>query len=346
MRVKIKSIFAETRDASSFELEPVEGTSFNYSPGQFITILFQFSGREIRRSYSLSSTPGIDPLPVITIKRVINGEISRYMLEHAKPGNEIEILPPKGLFTPDHSDKSRDIFLLAAGSGITPVFSILKWILHNEPGTQVHLLFQNHSEKSTIFREILEEYAESFSDRFHWTDFLSNPQAEGANSERLNNEILENLVLQKLNFEFSEARFFICGPPSFMRMCQFTLLLMGFDENQLRREFFLIPAPPPPPLLEDTSNKKVIVNVAGMKYEFETNYPRTILDAALQSNIKLPFSCKTGRCAACVAKCLSGEIKMSNNEVLTESDLEKGFVLTCVGYAVTDLELVYNQNNP
>ena len=89
MRVKIKSIFAETRDASSFELEPIEGTSFNYSPGQFITILFQFSGREIRRSYSLSSTPGIDPLPVITIKRVINGEISRYMLEHAKPGDEI-----------------------------------------------------------------------------------------------------------------------------------------------------------------------------------------------------------------------------------------------------------------
>ncbi|PWT95262.1 MAG: ferredoxin [Bacteroidetes bacterium] len=345
MRVRIKSIVTETRDAASFELEPLDESSFNYSAGQFITILFRFSGREIRRSYSLSSTPGIDPFPVITIKRVINGEISRYMLEHSKIGDELEILAPKGLFIPDLSDSARDIFLLAAGSGISPVFSILKWILHNEPHTQVHLFFQNHSEKSTIFRQMIEEYAEGFSDRFEWLDFLSNPQAEDAISERINNEILEKLVLEKLRFKFQDARFFICGPNSFMRMCQFTLLLMGFDENQLRREFFLVPPPPPPPLLEDTTSKRVSVIVSGTAHEFETHYPVTILDAALHNQIRLPYSCKTGRCAACVAKCISGKVIMGNNEVLTEADLEKGLVLTCVGYAESDLQLVYEESN-
>jgi ring-1,2-phenylacetyl-CoA epoxidase subunit PaaE len=135
--------------------------------------------------------------------------------------------------------------------------------------------------------------------------------------------------------------FYLCGPAGFMRMAVFTLRLMGVVDAQIRREQFTVEYVPPPPLLADMSPKRVMVRAGGQEYHFSTAWPSTILQSALAQGIALPYSCGGGRCSTCVARCVSGRVKMSINEVLTEGDLRAGLVLTCVGYAETDVGLEF-----
>ena len=161
----------------------------------------------------------------------------------------------------------------------------------------------------------------------------------------LNNEFLEEIIKEKIpNYHLSNGNceFYLCGPLAFMRMAEFTLKLLGFSSDQIRKEHFVIDPPPHTPLLSDTSPKKIIIHYQQKKYEIKASYPNSILDAALQQGIHLPYSCKGGRCSTCAAYCIDGKIVMSMNEVLTEKDLEKGLVLTCVGFAATDAELNFD----
>ena len=338
---RIAKIVPETHEASTFVLEELSGKKVLYKAGQFITFIFHLNGFEIRRSYSMSSTPGVDDRVSITIKRVRNGSVSRYMLDHCQAGDILTALAPSGMFVLDmHVAGPHDIFLLAAGSGITPVYAVLKDALHHKPDVSVNLIYQNHKESETIFRKELEQLATQYAHRFTWLDFVSTPRTPLSSSRRINNEKLENIISKKMRYNRSNARFFICGPTSFMRMCQFTILLMGFREAQIRKEFFVIDTPPPPPLIKDIQPRQVTVHAGDQMLTFATAYPKTILQSALDQNIALPYSCRGGRCSTCVARCLKGEIKMSVNDVLTQNDLAQGLVLTCVGYAATDVELV------
>lgn len=126
-----------------------------------------------------------------------------------------------------------------------------------------------------------------------------------------------------------------------MRMAQFTLKWMGFEDEQIKKENFTVEFVPPPPLLVDISAKKILIHYQKETFKINATYPVSILQAALDHDIQLPYSCRSGRCSSCVAKCIKGKVKMSNNEVLTEKDLENGLVLTCVGYAETDVELEF-----
>jgi len=333
IQLRVVSIIRETELASTFILEEVAGNPVPYKAGQFLTFIFNFHGREVRRSYSFSSTPEIDDKLSVTIKRVQNGEVSRYMLDRVHPGDILTALPPAGMFVPAQTEnEGRDIFLLAAGSGITPVYSVLKFILHNELQSRVVLIFQNRSKEETIFRTQLENLVSVYRERFVWIDMIL---------PRLNNEQLEIIIKHQIRFKREDALFYICGPVSFMRMCQFTIMVLKFSRDQIRKEFFVIDTPPPPPLLTDTRPKTV--RVRGKKeYSFTTAYPKTILESALDQSIPLPYNCRNGRCSTCVARCVSGNVKMSVNEVLTEKDIANGLVLTCVGYATSDIELRFD----
>jgi ring-1,2-phenylacetyl-CoA epoxidase subunit PaaE len=149
---------------------------------------------------------------------------------------------------------------------------------------------------------------------------------------------LERLIEENVTKE-KEKYFYLCGPVSFMRMAQFTLKWMGYDDEHIKKENFTIDFIPPPPLLIDSSPKEITIHFNKQIFRINASYPVSILQAALDRNIQLPYSCRSGRCASCIAKCVHGKIKMSNNEVLTDNDLKKGLVLTCVGYAETDVEL-------
>jgi ring-1,2-phenylacetyl-CoA epoxidase subunit PaaE len=337
---KVVRVIPEAQHTISYVLETMSGQPVQYEAGQFLTFLVDYHGQEIRRSYSLGSTPGIDPQVFITVKKKENGAVSRHILEHWSEGTIVNSLPPSGRFTlATDPANSRQVFFIAAGSGITPVFALLKKLLRDEPRSKAILLYQNHDENNIIYNGAIQQLKEHYTDRFTRIDLLSSPILQELPHHRLNNGLFEIIINKHYQQHHTNTLFYTCGPPSFMRMVQFTLRVMGIAEDQIRKENFTVDTVPPPAFSIDTAPRTVRVKQGERYHEFTVSYPNTILQAALNQHIKLPYSCRGGRCSACTARCLSGTVKMNLNEVLTEKDIQNGLVLTCVGYAVTDLLL-------
>jgi ring-1,2-phenylacetyl-CoA epoxidase subunit PaaE len=340
---KVLEAIPETRDATTYVLGT--DSSINYEAGQFLTFLFDHHGEEVRRSFSIASTPGVDDTISITVKKKVNGEYSRYILENWKPGSTVYSLQASGRFTIDTSNTTpTNIIFLAAGSGIVPVFSLIKKLLHNSQ-SHATLFYQNHDEDNIIYKQQLEVLLQQYPGRFHQINLISNPRNPAIPTQRLNNGLLETLMSNLLTSIYKDLPgtsllFYTCGPAAFMRMVQFTLRVMGFREDQLRKENFTIEYIPVPFFHLDATPHQVTVHYKENIRQFTCTYPTSILQSALNNGIELPFSCKAGVCSTCVAKCVRGSVKMSINQVLTEKDLAEGLVLTCVGYAETELELL------
>lgn len=341
----VTNIVQETPNARSYYLLPSNNEPLKYEAGQFLTLEINLNDNVVRRSYSMSSTPGIDPFISITIQQIANGEISRHLFNHLHKDSVIRTLEPAGRFTLQTSDKlQRTIFFIAAGSGITPVFSLLKKVLHTEPLSKIVLLYQNKNQAYTIFYHSLMQLEEKFPDRLNIVFLFSQPDY-GSTSQRLNIDLLESLILQYNSTGKEKAIFFTCGPKAFMRMVEYTVRTAGYASEQIHKEFFLVdPVPAPPPPI-DRSPRKAIIYLNGEEYEITVRYPQTILQAALEQSVLLPYSCRGGRCSTCVARCTKGKVMMSINEILTDKDLSNGLVLPCVGYALSDVELKYEVSN-
>lgn len=332
----IKKKTQETHDTVSYLLEPVLTHEFRYKAGQFLTFIFRHKNGDLRRSYSLYTDPLVDKLPGILVKRISNGEVSRYLHDNWKEGDMVEALPAAGRFVlPDKSEgKPRDIFLFAAGSGISPLLAILKEALINEADDHVHLFYSNHSLEDTIFYAQLEDLKERFTQRLSVDYFFSD--AKRLEKARLSRTLMEQLVPERLDFAKEDALFFSCGPYAYMQMIEIVLITMGVDKAAIRKETFVIEKPAQPHYEpEDTSPKDVVLKFKNHQYDIVVQYPDTILDAALKQSLPVPYSCKAGRCSTCFAKCVSGKVEMSYNEVLTEKDEEQGYVLTCTGHPVS-----------
>jgi ring-1,2-phenylacetyl-CoA epoxidase subunit PaaE len=346
LQLRVKKIVRETNDTITIRLYSSDGAEIHYEAGQFLTFIFNRGNHEIRRSYSFSSTPGIDEFMAVTVKRVVNGQVSRFLIDHISRNYLLTSLPPSGRFTIEtNAVLQRQIFLIAAGSGITPIFSLLKKILAEEPLTSIFLIYQNHDEKSIIFRKQLEAMEKRHPLQLIWINLLARSKKNlpaknkrDIETGRLNNFLLEKIINTYL-VSNREKLFYICGPEAMMRMAQFTLKLMGFADDQIRKENFTVGYVPPPPLIADASVKEVIIHYGQKTYAIKVAYPTNILQAALNNHIQLPYSCRGGICSTCAAKLMKGKVTMSTNEVLTEKDLQEGLVLTCVGYAETDVEL-------
>jgi ring-1,2-phenylacetyl-CoA epoxidase subunit PaaE len=322
--LRVTGIVPEAADIKTIFLERRSGQPIPYSAGQFLTLLFSFRGHELRRSYSFSTTPGIDAIPAITVKRVPNGEISRHLLDHLRVGDILTTLPPAGRFTLD--PESEDLAFIAAGSGLVPVFSLLKQALAMR--ARVRLLTQQHDEESSPFRGALTGMG------LNWTEMLT------VRDGRLTKDKLVAWVTAaKLG---RNPLFYLCASPEFMRMIQISLRTLGFPDDTIRREHFTVGHIPPAPPVFDATPKTVTIRAA-VDREFVVTWPDSILTTAIRQGIPLPYSCRAGRCSSCVAHCLRGRVRMTHNEVLTDKDLAEGLVLTCVGYAETDVELDYTR---
>ncbi len=338
LRLRITGIHQETPDTVTISFVSTDGEPIDYQAGQFITLIPDFNGHELRRSYSFSSTPGVDPEISITVRRVVNGAVSRWLTEYARIGDELKALAPAGRFRMETIPSAkRQIWMIAAGSGIVPIFSLLKKVLREEPLSNMVLLYQNRHEHNIIFEKELQSLQKKFPGRIHFQLLLSSP-AQKNKSSRLTNDTLD-AFLKKYRLPDREELFFLCGPAAFMRMAQFTLRVNGVDHEHIRKENFTVDFVPPAPFIQDASPKHVTLHLGKEIFHFTVVYPKSILQAALDHNIPLPYSCRGGRCSSCVASCLKGTVKMSINEVLTEPDLAAGLVLTCVGFAATDLVL-------
>lgn len=337
IHLRIREVIAETQDAFTYRLETIDGQPLEYQAGQFITFLIYLHGTEYRRSYSFSSTPGIDPYPSVTIREKQNGEISRHVLHHWKAGDQVTALLPSGRFTlPGHTTIPRDIFMLGAGSGITPLFSLLKDILYNEPTAHIKLIYSNTSESRTIFHRQLQELTAQFPRQLHINHMFSSDPDHIV--RRLSNLSLEPLVQQQLRFRKQDAQFFVCGPPEYMRTVLLTLTYMGFEEDQLHKENFVVNTAPQLARIgtpEDTSMKNVELHLRGGIHRLSIPGNHNILGEALAQGIAIPYSCKGGVCGSCTARCTKGKVWMALNSVLTDKEIEQGFVLTCTGYAAS-----------
>lgn len=353
---KVVKVTPETPETITYVLETVDGKPVSYEAGQFLTILIGHHGHELRRSYSFSSTPGIDQQVSITVKRKVNGAISRYIQVLWREGTIFNTIAPTGMFRVEaDAGLQRTFFFIAAGSGIVPVFSLLKKVLHFEPKSRVVLIYQNYNEERIIFHSALQQLEKQFGERLKRIDLLSNPLSHEHYPRRLNNALLEQLIL-KSAFAKAPAEesaialakadegstfFYTCGPLLFMKMVEFTVRVMGFAGDQVRKENFTIEAIPVPRFTMEPVPRAVTVHYGNDTYKFSSTYPSSILQSALDNHISLPYSCRAGRCSSCVARCKSGKVLMSVNDVLTEKDIREGLVLTCVGYAETDVELQF-----
>jgi ring-1,2-phenylacetyl-CoA epoxidase subunit PaaE len=341
---KIIQVIPETPDAVTYVLEEVNGNVVTWDAGQSLTFLFAHHEHEIRRSYSICTAPGIDKHIAITVKKKENGEISRHILNTWQKGTLVNSLPPAGRFVIDTDPaQKRQIWFIAAGSGIVPVLALLKKVLYHEPESHITLLYQNHNERYIIYHKVLQQLAQQYAHRFTRIDLLSNPLDEDTKPARLNNWLLEKIVAPSFaNASAGEALwtvFYTCGPEPFMRMVQFTLRVLGISEEQLRKEHFVIEPVRKPAFTMPSTAFTVVVQYAKQTHQFTSAWPDTILQAAQKQGISLPYSCNAGRCATCAARCRKGSVTMSNNEVLTDKDLQNGLILTCTGYAAADLEL-------
>lgn len=335
VRISPETESADLASVKSYFLEPLNGQIVTFQAGQFLTLVLTHNGHEVRRSYSLSSAPG--EMLRLTIKRIQNGEISRFLLDTLQVGDVLTSLHPAGRFTLDDT-QSGSIVLLGAGSGITPLFSVLKQVLWTNESRRVTLLYSNSTPESIIFRQELDDLQRQFPNRFHLHYLLSSPPDTWTGLRgRLNNVMLEQLLPTLLGNSTPETlRFYLCGPTAYMRMVQFSLVSNGVRPDQIRRENFIvdpITITPPPILAQD---RTILLHFRGQASEIQVQAYKSILQAALDEGIRLPYSCRGGRCSTCMARCLSGRVYMTINDVLTAHDLADGWILTCTGYPESD----------
>ncbi len=338
LRLTISNIIERTNDIVTYELSSSEPVAF--VPGQFISLEYVLNGHIVRRSYSLHNSPFVNEPLSISVKRIDNGLVSRLLQDHAKIGDTLTAYEPTGLFTYEYQQKiQRDIMLIGAGTGITPLFSILKSALQKEPQSRITLIYSNRSVDSTLFYDELKTLEQQYPQQLQCVFLFSNNK--DLSFARLNRELLEKLITQYLRFAKANAIIYTCGPADYMLMCRIVLLGFGFEAGQLKKETFVLPEEEVDE--DNTTEIKIDTNTYTVDLQFEgkTNhlavaYPKSILDRALEQNINLPYSCKSGVCGTCAATCTAGKINMRYNEVLTDKEVATGRILLCTAYPISD----------
>ncbi|HEY0680450.1 MAG TPA: iron-sulfur cluster-binding domain-containing protein [Chitinophagaceae bacterium] len=331
-KLRITRVIEETHDVKTFELES-EGENISYLAGQYLTFVFTRNGQEIRRSYSLASSPVLQEPLAITVKRVQNGTVSRPLFDHAKAGDTLITTGPGGFFVlPDVLMHDQQLFFMAAGSGIVPVFSLIKTVLYLYPGLPVILIYSSRSEKDAIYYNELKAL-EARNSKSLRIEFLFSLSADLMKA-RLNQTLLQILLQQYSRATRENILFYTCGPFPYMRMIEIELQTIGFSASQIRKEQFNTIRPPVKILPPDTDAHEVEIRINEKKHLLKVQYPQTILEAAKKNGISLPYSCEVGKCGNCVATCLHGQVWMMYNEVLLNDETRKGLVLTCSGFPV------------
>ncbi|MBD1432287.1 ferredoxin--NADP reductase [Sphingobacterium sp. DN00404] len=338
-KFEISNIIYQPNDTVTLVFKDLSGNYPKPKAGQFLTVSFIFGEREVRRSYSFSSSPDVEEPLTITVKRVDNGEISRLLHHQTRIGDIIDVLEPQGLFYYEPKrDRERTLFLFGAGVGVTPLYSILKTALVAEDKTKVVLVYSNKSIASTVFYEELLEWQKQYPDRLEIEWIFSS--SKNLLHARLNREYLIHIVKGQMPAN-GDVLFFTCGPVFYMDLVRFTLLGMGFPDNHIKKETFHFPEEE-----EDDDEKEeeavdmtpynIKLRFQGTEYNLTIPYNKTVLEVGLEHKIKLPYSCKSGMCSTCISQCTAGSVRMDYNEVLTDREVENGRCLICVSHPLEE----------
>lgn len=338
--LEVTRVVAETHDAVSlvFAVPEEDPDRFGYRPGQFLTLRVPSERTgSVARCYSLSSSPHQDTELQVTVKRVTDGYGSNWLCANASAGSTVEVLPPAGVFTPRSLDE--DLLLIAGGSGITPIMSILKSALAEGSG-RIVLVYANRDEKSVIFADELRRWTEQYPERLtvvHWLESV-----QGLPSES---------TLRTLFSPYRQFDAFVCGPEAFMDASSAALKELGLPRERRHVERFLSleqnPFDPDKPGLGTTESSDageageageatVHVDLDGEQRKLVWPRNKRLLDLLLEQGMDAPFSCRQGACSACACRIDKGDVTMLNNAILEQEDLDEGIVLACQSLPVTD----------
>ena len=343
--LRVKKVERETDDCVSitFDVPQELKEVFQFKQGQTLTIKKRIGAEEIRRNYSICSSPFDNKLQV-AVKKVEGGLFSAFANDELKAGDVLDVLPPTGKFyTELCPSQKKNYVAFAAGSGITPVLSIIKTTLLTEPQSSFTLVYGNRTKASIIFKEELEALKDKFIDRFRVYHILSRERSEvDINYGRIDVEKLE-LFFAKLIDIKSCDEFFLCGPEEMIFCIKGYLAGRGVSSDKIHFELFTVPGQKKGTRDIEQQTKeeqgpmaKVSVKLDGIVFDFDLAYEsENILDAALKQGADLPYACKGGVCTACKARLTEGEVDMDVNWGLEPDEVEKGFILTCQSHPKT-----------
>ncbi len=349
-RLIVKEVRKETADCVSvaFEVPPSLREAFQFKHGQNITIKMVIEGEEMRRSYSICSSP-LDNELRIAVKKVADGKFSTYANELLQKGETLEVLPPTGKFhTELYLANKKNYIAFAAGSGITPVISIIKTTLAVEPHSHFTLVYANRTRGSIIFKEELEALKNNYIDRFVLHHILSREKTDALiNYGHINPEKCDELFKKLLLLEKTDE-FFLCGPAEMIFSVKEWLEKQGVDSGKIHFELFATPKlqntnyrPHPERQNNDHAISKVTIRLDGIAFDFELPFDGDpILDAALKQGADLPYACKGGVCSTCRARLTEGRVEMETNYALEPEELKAGFILTCQSHPRTERVVV------
>ena len=339
--LKVKDVSPETADAVTITFWHPLSEVIRYQPGQFLTFLLTINGEKVRRSYSMASSPHVDASLSVTVKRLPGGKVSNYLCEGIKTDSIIESLEPMGTFTPALNPSNEKLYvLIGAGSGITPLFSMLKSILHVEPKSRIWLIYGNRNQASIIYKAHLDAIAQVHANRVRITNVLSQPDfgwtgAEGRVNQHLISQLLDELTVT----DRQTLQAYMCGPDGLMDEARKAFALLNVPAEHVHRESYgtattdsAVGEVVEDPAADESGSPDVTVIYEGTEYKFAVAPHQTILEAALDLDIDLPYSCQAGMCTACLGKCVSGTVKLDEEDGLSPAELKAGYVLTCVAH--------------
>ena len=341
--LNIAEVKQETPDCVSvrFDLNEEQQKAFDFKQGQYLTLKKEIDGEDVRRSYSICTSP-LDNTLTVAIKKVEGGLFSTFANEQLKAGDILEVMPPMGNFTLDvETGKKGNYAAIAAGSGITPVLSILKTVLMVEEDSTFTLFYGNRNTENIIFQEEIEALKNQFMGRLKVHYVLSR---EHSGSDlfygRINREKIDVFIKHLLDLNSTDA-VFLCGPYEMIMSGKDALEEAGLDRSKIYFELFYTPdANETNTIVKEVSDSKaakITITLDDNSFMFEMDSDQEmILDAAMKAGADLPFACKGGVCCTCKAKVLEGEVKMTVNYALEPEEVEAGYILTCKSLALTD----------
>jgi ring-1,2-phenylacetyl-CoA epoxidase subunit PaaE len=343
--LSVKEVRKETADTVSVSFEVNNGLAeaYKFAQGQYLTLRREIDGEDTRRSYSICS--GVDEGELrVAIKEVEGGLFSTFANHELKAGDELQVMTPMGNFTTAlQANQRKHYVLIASGSGITPMMSIIKSVLSREPESEVSLIYGNRYFKSIIFRDELEDLKDANLGRLRIFHVLSGEMNEiDLFAGRIDGEKVKRFFSTFLNSSWCDE-VFICGPEPMINSVSTALEELGIPKKSIHFELFTSPKgslykEKPIEVAEEHKGKMcgVEVTLYGQRWEFEMPFDKAVLDAATERGLDLPFSCKGGMCCTCRAKLESGKVEMLNNYALEPGEVDAGFILTCQSIPKTD----------